>query len=267
MICAAVLLACNKEAALTPSVPENIQLLPQGNNSYDDSIMASYTRYTTYILYRFNQLDFGYNHIEIRKDSAFNANPAYISPVLRLLHEHLFNFLPEDFLKKTMPYKILLASYIGKGQTRDAKGFATTYASLTIGWTDSTLNSINTPALLKQFRVNLIRFYMERAYRARAITIPLGFALLEPNGYASLNSVALKNQNGIIEPTGTALSLHTDFLGYVQAIATRSATDLENTYFHPNVDVKGMYRKKYNTVVNYFKSVFGFDLQALGNTF
>lgn len=264
---AAVLLACNKEAKLTPSEPESVQLLPQGNQSYDDSIMTAYNKYATFILYRFTQADYNYNHIDKRRDSAFNANPAYISPVLRFVHEHLFNVFPESFLKKTMPYRILLASYIGGENTRSPINFGSTYAALTIGWADSTFLQQTTPAQINMLRSNLIRYYMERAFRAGAIVVPDAFKMLAPPSYRQVNSITLKNQHGIIEPTGTLLSEGTDYLGYIEAISTRTKADIESTYFSPGVDTKGNYKRKYIIIVNYFKDEFGMDLQAIGDAF
>jgi hypothetical protein len=264
-----MLLACNKEAALTPSTPATVILLPQGSNSYDDSIVACYNKYRIYILYRFSQADYGYDEVIQKTDSAFNGNPAYISPALQLVYEHLFNVLPESFLQRTIPYKILLASYIGSNANRSTTGFAYTYASLTIGWTDSILLKLSTPAVLKTFRINLLRAYMDRALRATAMQVPADFKALQPSKitYGGITSTALKNQYGIIETPSASLTINTDFLGYVQAIATRTKADIENTYFKSSVDVNGLYKKKYNVVISYFKTEFGFDLQELGNTF
>jgi hypothetical protein len=33
----------------------------------------------------------------------------------------------------------------------------------------------------------------------------------------------------------------------------------------PDTDTKGVYRQKYDVVINYFKITFGVDLQAIGN--
>lgn len=259
--------ACRKEAKLTPSAPESVQLLPQGNHSYDDSIMAAYTKYSTFVLYRFSQHDYNYNQIDKKIDSAFNANPAYISPALRFVYVNLFNALPEKLLQKTMPYKILLASYIGGKHTRSAVNFAATYSTLTVGWADSTLLEQSTPAQMNVLRKNLVRFYMERAFRAGAISVPAEFAALAPEHYVTVNTPALKNQYGIIEPTGAYLTLGTDFLGFIEAICTRSRTDMENTYFVRSVDTKGNYKLKYDIVLKYFETQFDADLQAIGNAF
>lgn len=269
MLCFATLFACNKEAALEPSVPPAVNLLPQGNHSYDDSIMASYTKYQTYILYRFTQADYSYNHINKKTDSAFHANPQYISPVLRIVYDNVFNFFPESFLKRTLPYKILLASYIGTGATRSVTGFESTYATLTIGWADSTLLTLTTPAQQKALRVNLVRAYLDRACRSTALKIPNEFQVSLPAGitYNGISTVLQKNQAGIIEPLGPTLNVTTDFLGYLQAIMTRSRADIENAYFKPAIDRNGLFKKKYDIVVNYVKTEFGFDPQELGNSF
>ncbi|WP_341837962.1 hypothetical protein WJU16_08865 [Chitinophaga pollutisoli] len=267
ILAATVIVACRKEAKLTPSGPESVMLLPQGNHSYDDSIMAAYNKYATFILYRFTQHDYNYNQIDKKIDSAFNANPAYISPVLRFVYENLFNALPERLLQKTMPYRILLASYIGGKHTRSTINFGATYAALTIGWADSTFLEQSTPAQKNVLRRNLIRFYMERAYRAGGINAPADFVALTPPDYSGIQTPAAKNLYGIIEPANSYLTLGTDFLGFIEAICTRSKTDIENTYFSPGVDVKGNYRLKYNAVISYFQAEFGVDLQEVGNAF
>ncbi len=229
--------------------------------------MAAYNKYATFILYRFSQNDYGYNQIEQKKDSAFNANPAYISPVLRFLHEHLFHVFPERFLQKTMPYKILLASYIGGKDTRSAVNFASTYATLTIGWADSTFLQQTTDAQKRKLRSNLIRFYMERAFRAGSIESPQDFKALAPPSYVAVSTQALRNQWGVIEPSGRLLTSGSDFLGYVEAICTRSRADIEEAYFNPAVDTKGYYKLKYRAVITYFDTKFGIDLQAIGDAF
>lgn len=269
ILSATILLACNKEAALTPSTPATVNLLPQGNSSYDDSIMACYNQYKTYILYRFTQGDYGYGYIIRKADSAFNANPVYISPVLRAVYDNIINFFPEPFLKRTMPYKILLASYIGAGATRNVTGYDATHASLTIGWADSTLMQLATPAQLKAFRVNMVRAYLDRAYRATSLHVPNEFLISMPAGYdyLTINTTLQKNQCGIIEPVGPNLNVTTDFLGYLQAMMTRPKAEIENAYFRPAIDSKGLFKRKYGIVVNYFKSEFGFDPQELGNKF
>lgn len=262
MIIAAVMVACNKEAALTPTPPEVMYTLPQGNNSYDDSIMACYNKYKTYILYKFTQGDYAYNFIDKKADSAFVANPAYIGLALRFFYEQVLNVYPESFLQRTMPYKVLLAAYIGAGQTRSVRGFASTQSMLAIGWADSTLRD-KTPAQLKQLRGYLHRHYIERAYRVNSVIIPQEFIALSPALYGNVNN-SNRYSLGVLEPHGGALNQATDFLGYVEAITSQSKAQLEAGVLRSTVDTKGIIRKKYNVMISFFQSQYGVDLQAIG---
>ncbi|WP_295117398.1 hypothetical protein [uncultured Chitinophaga sp.] len=262
MIISVVMLSCNKEAALTPSDFGKLYTLPQGNNSYDDSIMACYNKYQTYILYKFTQQDYVYNYIELKTDSAFVANPLYISAALRFLHTELLNVYPESFLQKTMPFKILLAAYLGSGTNRNPKGFASTISMLAIGWADSALAQ-KTPAELKLLRGYMHRYYNERAYRVDLVKVPAEFAALAPALYGSVNA-ANKYSLGVLDPHGNDLNLASDFLSYIEVITSQSKAQLEAGILRPAVDTKGLIRKKYNIVLNYFQTGFGVDLQAIG---
>ncbi|SKA37851.1 hypothetical protein SAMN04488128_104349 [Chitinophaga eiseniae] len=258
-----VFTACRKEAILTPSVDVPSYTLPQGNHSYDDSIVQFYQKYNCYILYRFTHTDFAYNYTNMRQDSAFNANPAYIGNTLRFFYDQLITRYPESFLKKTLPFKVLLASYIGTGATRDAAGFASTISTLTIGWADSTLPD-KTPAATKQMRGLLNRFYMERAYRVKSVDIPQAFIELAPYDYLAIQP-GNKYANGVIGNTNASiLNVVVDFLDYVEAITSHSKAELEATVLSPTVDTKGLIRKKYEIIINYFANNFATDLQAVG---
>lgn len=258
------LMACRKEAVLTSPAEVPGYTLPQGNHSYDDSIVQFYRKYNCYMLYRFTHTDFAYNYTNMREDSAFNANPAYIGNTLRFVYEQLILQYPEAFLQKTLPFKILLASYIGSGPSRDAAGFASTISTLTVGWADSTLLN-KTPAEIKQLRGQLHRFYMERAYRVKSIDVPMAFLELAPFDYTS-STAANKYSMGIIgNTTGQPMNVIVDFLDYIEVITSHSKAELEATLFSPAVDTKGLIKRKYEVVTNYFTNNFGTDLQAVGN--
>ncbi|MGN7824207.1 hypothetical protein ACTJJB_29050 [Chitinophaga sp. 22536] len=258
------LMACRKEAILTSPAEVPGYTLPQGNHSYDDSIVQFYKKYNCYILYRFTHADFAYNYTNMREDSAFNANPAYIGYSLRFVYDQLILQYPDTFLQKTLPFKILLASYIGKGPERDAAGFASTVSTLTVGWADSTLLN-KTPAETKRLRGLLHRFYMERAYRVKGIDIPLAFQELVPFDYTTSNE-ANKYSMGIVgKVTGQSMNIVTDYLDYIEMITSHSKAELEAAFFNPSIDTKGMIKRKYEVMINYFANTFGTDLQAVGD--
>ncbi|MCW3467031.1 hypothetical protein [Chitinophaga nivalis] len=260
-----LLMACKREAALTPSPATPMYTLPQGNHGYDDTIMTCYKKYGAYILYRFTQDDYSYNYSDRKSDSAFVANPVYISAALQFFKTQLLDVYPESFIQQTIPYKILLASYIGSGATRSAKGFASTNSALAIGWADSTLvQKLQSPAAVKQVRSWLHRYYIERAYRAKIIQVPEAFAALAPSLYGAI-SPETQYEKGVLGTPGSDLNLVVDFLAYVEAITGNSQAQLEAGLFSRKVDKKGLIRQKYNTVINYFNVTYGVNLQAIGD--
>ncbi|MBO9732120.1 MAG: hypothetical protein J7623_25995 [Chitinophaga sp.] len=262
----AIFTACHKGADLTPDPVKPRYTLPQGHQSYDDTIVAFHKQYGSYILYKFTQHDFDYNYIDKRTDTASMGDTAYIPQALAFLRTQLFNGYPETFLQKTMPYKILLARHITDtlGVLKDC---AATNSMIAFGCTDSTL-SARTAAELRLLRGKLHRNYMERAYRVSAIAIPDDFAASAPNSYGSVG-----NDNryslGVVDTIAnySQLNLATDYLAYIEMITSYSYTEL-TTPGHPlspDVDVNGLVMKRYNIVVNYFMNRYGADLQAIGN--
>ncbi|NIG54342.1 hypothetical protein [Chitinophaga sp. Cy-1792] len=264
LLTAVVLLtACNKKEDLTASPAAPLYKIPQGTAAYDDTIFSIYKKYDTYILYKFSQVDYAYNYTDKLSDSAFAANPAYIPAVLDLFKKEVLNRYPDSILRKTLPIKVLLASYIGTGGNRNVKGFSNTRSMLCIGWADSTLVS-KSPAELRKIRGSLHRNYFDRAFKAVTLTIPPSFVALCPPDYNAMIATT-QYSFGIIEPIlpGQISNMMVDFLGYVEYIASHSEAEATAEIFTPKVDSRGLIKKKYAAVVDYFNSM-GIDLQAIG---
>jgi hypothetical protein len=257
-----LLMACGKEAALTPDPITVRYTLPQGNHDYDDTIVAWYKQYNTFILYKFSQLDYAYNYTDIKTDTAFAANPAYIPASLQLLRNEILNNYPDAFLKTTMPYKILLAAYIGKNNSRSTTGFSTTSSMLAIGWADSTL-ALKTPAELKQIRGWLHRAYMERLFRTGNLPIPAAFSALAPVSYQPITAANMYSF-GMLEPNDGSMNVTTDFLKYIELLTSHSKEELEADLWSSRVDVKGLIRKKSEVVIAHFLNTYRIDLAAIG---
>lgn len=259
------LMACQKEAKLTPGDFESPYKLPQGNTAADDTIMAIHKKFGTYILYRFTQADYAYNLYNNRPDSGFSANPAYIDTALNFFKNQLITQYPESFLHKTMPYKVLLASYVTARYNFGLQpiGFASTSSMFAIGWADSTLVQLS-PQETKKLRGKLHHYYWERAFRTGSVKIPETFAKLVTN----YNLVTLSNryQHGVVADVfSPELNKGHDFLAYIEIITGNSLAELEAFYFKPSVDTKGLVRQKYNAIISYYKTEYGVDLQAIGN--
>ncbi|HEY8388459.1 MAG TPA: hypothetical protein VIK74_07635 [Parasegetibacter sp.] len=252
--------SCRKEEKLTASPPQTFYVLPQGNAPADAIIVDFHQKYGSYILYKFNQSDYAYNYVSKHEDSAFNANPEYIDTALNFFMNQLVVHYPDAFLKKTLPFKILLASYIGSGASRSATGFATTRSALTIGWADSTILG-KTAAQAKAMRALLHRYYWERAIRTRSVEIPPAFAALAPS-YSTITNTN-RYAEGVVAPAG-GIYLEADFLGYIELITGKTTAELESTLFLPATDKKGLIRMKYDAVQEYFLTEYNLDLKAIG---
>lgn len=260
-----VFTSCEREDKLEPTPVTNRYTLPQGNSDFDNVIVNFHQKYGKYILYRFDHSDYAYNYTSMKSDSAFNANPAYIDTALNFFLNQLVNHYPEEFLHKTLPFKILLASYIGSGASRSATGFASTNSALTIGWADSTLLE-KTPAQLREIRGQLHRHYFERAIRTKSVEIPEEFFATAPSGSYPSNSSALYAA-GVVErvPSGSVIYIEGDFLGFIQLITGKTTAELESTLFLPATDKNGLIRRRYDIIQNYFLLKYNLDLKAIGN--
>ncbi|MBO9731569.1 MAG: hypothetical protein J7623_23210 [Chitinophaga sp.] len=268
-------ISCRKEAAIIPEKVPDFYQLPQGNQSYDDSIVAFHQKYNAYILYKFSTFDLTYNYTNYLQVKSGPANPAWIKYTLEYFKSECLNFYPESFLQKTMPFKILLAAYLDSfyrvggtiGNVIDAgrtkTGFCATRGTLTIGWADSTLAAV-LPTRRKELRGYMHRSYMEQSISAGGIQIPQEFKKLSPETYSN----SLTARDGLIEvPQNVGAfqpTLLWDFVCYVNAITSHTKAELDATILKPSYDVSGLIQLKYAAVINFYRDKYGVDLQAIG---
>lgn len=270
-----IFVSCRKEAAITSEKIPDFYVLPQGNQPYDDSIVAFHQKYGTYILYKFSTYDLTYNYTNYLQVTAGLGNPAWIKNTLAYFKSECLDFYPESFLQKTMPFKVLLASYFDTGYTktggtevvplgRSVTGFCATRGTLTIGWADSTL-AAQLPARRKELRGFMHRSYMAQSIAAGGISVPQAFQSLAPENYQAVNGGAY----GLIEirpAVGNFIAdAAWDFTCYVNAITSHTKAELDATILSPSYDVAGLVQQKYTIVVNFYREKYGVDLQAIGN--
>ncbi|MBV7531026.1 hypothetical protein [Chitinophaga sp. sic0106] len=264
------LYACKKEAAIQPVPNPPFYTLPQGDQPYDDSIVAFRNQYSSYILYKFTNHDLLYEVTgNVPRLAAKIANPPYIDTTLKLFKTVFMNYFPEEFLKKTMPYKILLAASIDtmnvSAITKLVPSITGTFAtatSLVIGWADSAFLKKKYPA--RTLREWVTAAYFKNATLGGAIKIPLDFVKLAPPAYNTATSDP-RGMGFLGQATQMSdISIYWDFGMYVAYISSRTRAELNNTIFKPNYDTKGMVRKKYEVVCNFFQTEYGIDLQAIG---
>lgn len=270
-----IFISCNKEASLTPDKIPDFYTLPQGNQPYDDSIVAFHQKYGSYILYKFTAKDLSYSYTRYLDITGTIANPVWVGNTLTYFKSECLNYYPESFLKKTLPFKILLAAYLdtlrysGNIQVpggRTVTGFAAGMGLLAIGWADSTLPA-QLPARAKELRGYMHAAYMKQAVLSGAIQVPAAFKKYGPESYLgnipSLGAVGLLQippQQG-----GSKADIAWDFACYIAAITSHTKAQLDATILGPAYDVNGKVQLRYNDVIQFYRNEYGIDLQAIGN--
>ena len=268
-----IFLSCRKEASIIPDQIPDFYTLPQGNQPYDDSVVAFHQKYGSYILYKFTPTDLTYNYSNNLPITSGPANPAWIKNTLDYFKSECLQYYPESFLQKSMPFKILLAAYIDTSFIVDGKimpsyrsltGFCATRGTLAIGWTDSTLTQ-QSPARLKQLRGFMHRSYIQQALLSRALELPDDFKKYCPDSYTA----AYAGRDGILENLADLRIVNAsavwDFACFVCAITGHTKAELDATILSPAFDTKGLVKLKYTAVINFFKNNYNVDLQAIGN--
>jgi hypothetical protein len=263
---------CSKENAILPVQVEPLYHLPQGNHAYDQKILEFYNTYGCYILYKFSEKDFRWN---VNADLAVMADQgeeSYIEPALTTLDNYLFRFYSTELLKKVMPYKIILASRI-RSITRtspltladDYINTTSSYSHLAFGRASSTLGTL-TDAQLKVLKAELHREFWKQAFVYNKVSLPPIFAA--STDYAAIvnNTVLTRRAYGVFTGTivnGVKQTGARDFSEYMYNIALLTPQEWEQTIFTAVNDPAGKYRLKYNAIINYFKEVYGSDLQNI----
>ncbi|MBS1563998.1 MAG: hypothetical protein JST39_06390 [Bacteroidetes bacterium] len=294
-LAAATSLSCKKEAALQPSTDKLGYTLPQGNSSYDTTILGYYNKYGVYMLYNFSGKDTYWTPTGWKNgDSVSNTagylvtqgNTAYVAKQLGLIGKLWFSNYTDKFLKDFLPSRILLCgtldsvyftyvftpttTYVFKRKGVSAwynyDNICVNYASPAVD-TMKTRDSINCMA-----KMNLI--FIQSIIGRNLANPTSDFASLT-NYSATISSQAAAYGAGILYTYYNGPTAVRDWGVYMQAMVSCSETRLNqstantdatfNGILNATKDVNGIIRKRYNILRNYFINNYGVDLQAIGN--
>ncbi|MBB6237942.1 hypothetical protein HDC90_002568 [Pedobacter sp. AK013] len=290
--------SCKKaEESLTPSGVNMIYTLPQGNNSFDQTIVNYYNNYGSYLLYKFTERDAYWTPTGWRRPTPSDApspwtgtdvaaaDPNAVAAQLDLLDKSLFKLYPKSFLKEFMPVKLLLCSKVDSiyttyvftpvyTPTRNAKKIPAFYSydNIYINYGDATVNQMS--AAEKLFflaRVNQVFF---QSINDRGLIKATNDFILSADYSSSNASQAVAYGKGIVG-TYISSSATTDWAAYVMAMVTLSEADLNRSVpntntslvgiLNPTKDTNGLIKKRYNLVRNYFINTYQVDPQVIGN--
>lgn len=271
---------------------EVIYTIPQGNHDYDARIVDWYERTGAYILYQFSQRDAVWTKyrwdeaipdengkVETGDWTILPAKEEYVEKLLSFLEQNYLNFFSDEFLREILPIRILLCSTLQDYWDNEPRIYQYYFGTdvLCIGWGDERLDAI-TSAEKKTFRNKLLQKALNDALTAGLIEIPQEFTSYSLSYYYFPCTIDEMYQKGFLDYYSTAkyVTPEWDWKEYVTAIIQNPDTTLmakptekdkakPRGMLHPDKDVNGLVRKKYDAVIRYFKEEYDMDIQAMGN--
>ncbi|ASZ09712.1 hypothetical protein KTO58_27415 [Chitinophaga pendula] len=269
------LFACKKEMPVTPAPgPATFYPMPQGNAPYDEIIFNWYKRYGSYILYKYEERDYRYGLTGYYTYVARPIEPEMLPAAVDLLGEYWFGFYSDSFLKKYLPFKILLADRAWDEDSEDTvyNAFEVPIRGhdfLLLPKLDRSILKM-TPAERNTFKIDL---NMAFAYWLIFSTngefmkdLPVDFFNSSPYHRTDITS-ANKYDYGFLLSPGfqQAPTPQYDLLSYLTLIFTYRKADIETIFFNRQTDKNGLVRKKYMLLATYFKDKYGMNIQAIGD--
>lgn len=291
------IVACSKDNN-PPQVSEKSTQryqLPQGNAAFDNAILDYYNRYNSYILYKFSDVDFNYQlsyNLATPPVGNTAASPGpvvmrggdsiAIQSALDFMDKYWFSFYPEDFKKKYLPQKILLAGLI---HTTRWNGTTKVYDTprvnpviipiegidhLTLPKIDTAFNTypLASKLLLKaQLNKLFLKHLMYPLVSSVPANVPVPADFFKVSDYSvgSLTKATMYKYGYDTIVSGRAPDPMIDLLAFIDTICAKPKASLDAYMLSPAVDVQGLTRKKYDLLVNYFKTNYNVDIQAIGN--
>lgn len=289
--------ACKKEGALTASDDIAGYKLPQGDHSYDTTIMSLYNKYKTYFLYMFSDKDTywtptGWKNATMLTSGAWitgynmtTADPAFVGQQLGLIQKLWLSNYTDKFLQAFLPAKVMLCASLDSvysvtlfNPTRYVKTIKSVeawfnYDNICINYGNAlstTMTATDSTRFLA--KANLIFI---QSIPGRNLSLPTSDFTSIANYGTSLTSQANAYAQGIITVYYNSRSPQNDWQAYMEAMVSRSEASLNKST--PNTDMtytgilnttkdsNSKIRQRYNIVRKYFINNYGVDLQAIGN--
>lgn len=260
-----------KEADLTPSEITIQYQLPQGNHDYDPELVNLNKRYGSFFLYKFSAVDFAAN--PVYGAGGFNetytvdiADEAYVGKVLTFIQNNWLNYYSDEFLKANLPFKVLL------GQKLRLKTSATSVYNVLSNYNQITLSNFSaafdamTAAQKKTYVNNLHTEFFNFIWNRGKLDIPTEFTTVTnytATGVTALNYYSFGYVSYVVSLQDN--KPYRDFLSYIALITSKTKAELDASIMSPTNDTAGLVKKKYNIIINYYKTKYNIDLQAIGN--
>lgn len=259
-----------KEAPITPSELSIQYQLPQGNYDYDPTIVSLNQRYGSFFLYKFTPLDFSYSPVYTAGGftdtyTVDQGDEAYVGKVLTFIQNNWLNYYTDAFLKANLPFKVLM------GQNLRTKAATPTFYTVLSNYNQLTVSNVSvsfdsmTAAQKKTYVNNLHAEFFNFILNRGKLDIPADFSVI--TNYSLPGSATAYYAQGYVS-LAVAFGdnkLNKDFLSYIALITSKTRAELDATILKSTTDTAGLIKKKYDIIINYYKTKYNIDLQAIGN--
>ena len=277
-LCCLCYMACAEDKEIGEIAPLSpVYTLPQGKSPADDRIVELHSQYGTYILYEYSQLDFVYGFSTSYSYLYTLPDPQYVGDMLDLLEKIWFQYYPQEFHKKYMPYKILLADSLilqQSGQLK-LKYLNTGENVMAIGYCSDTLRKMS--AATKLAFKNELHKQLWNIWTYSSMEFPDEF--FKVSDYSSPASKDNTSENyararGFIKNLSTVFNsewstasyltdlkdyLKTDLYTFMLAMTTRTSEAWATDIAYPLV------KKKYDILQEYFLEKYNINLKQIGD--
>lgn len=270
--------ACNEEEII-PSDSNYLVEFPQGENTYDKEIKDFYDQYGTQILYRYDDAMFRW---QITDRLGFFSKPAdetSISEALQFVKQNCFDFYQPDMLKRLLPYRIYLASDLGRifiytgldasGKNVNVKDtiwhtIATNgYANLCFAVASKRMSGLSLDSLRLakgELNASLLAYAIEQ----HQISIPNDFIKEEVANVAWYNYVGSYNTYGLLEYIDPkTFSPAQDFVLFLKYLIAYPMETFEAKFTNKTFDTSGRIARKAKTVREWMKVEYNIDIDAM----
>jgi len=270
--------ACSEED-ITPSDDNRLLEFPQGSSDYDAEIMQIYQKYGTQVVYRYDDAMFRWQITERLGYVSRSAEEEHVGEAVKFIKNNCFNFYSDDSLKAYLPYRLYLASNLGKlfeYSGLDAAGnnvsikdtiwhIAATngYANICFGLASKRLATLSDDSL-RLAKGELNAALLANAISQGNIQVPAAFAREEVNNVAWNNYVGSYNTYGLLEyieaKTMTPAQDFAVFLKYLIAFPTGQ---FEERFTTKAFDTSGRIARKAKITREWMRTEYGIDLEAM----
>ena len=277
MICTAMV-SCGDDD-ITPSDDNRLIVFPQGNNDYDKVIMQIYDQYGTQILYRYSPEMMRWQVTDKLGYVCRQADEQYVAQAVDFIRNNCLQFYHPDSLKKYLPYRIYLASDLGRlfdYSGLDAAGnnvsvndtlwhtaASTGYANLCFGLASSRLPSLSDDSL-RLAKGELNAAMLAYAIGQWFISVPAAFTKEEVQGVNWYNYVGSYNTYGLLEYIeAKTMTPAQDFAIFLKYLIAYPIEKFDERFTVKTFDTSGRIARKSKVVRQWMKDEYGIDLEQI----